>query len=227
VFLALWPATMGAAAEPAAKCEAKKLTSAGSYAACRLKAQAKAELKGTTPDYAKCHEQFAKKLAKAEQSAGPGVCPSEGGEASLGAAVAECTSDVSSVVAGAQGCPPAYQDRSPDEVVTDFYDAFAAEDAVAIGCNFHDDAHSIDDQGVLVGRDEIVAASLSLRDLMGDGTVTITEHLPFGDTVRTLFEIDAGWWVIEDGTATFLVEAGRIRRHTWHGLITFTGPPPE
>ena len=44
---------------------------------------------------------------------------------------------------------------------------------------------------------------------------------------RALFTLDTGWWTIEDGTSTYIVRRGRIVQQTTHGLIRFTGPPPD
>src|SRR6266702_4091040 len=63
------------AASAADKCEASKLGSAGKYAFCRLKADAKALKTGGTPDYSKCDTAFAAKWAATEAKAA-GACPS-------------------------------------------------------------------------------------------------------------------------------------------------------
>jgi hypothetical protein len=85
----------------------------------------------------------------------------------------------------------------------------------------------IDDQGVLVGSEEIVSAYMSLYELAGGALPVVTESLPFRDVVRVLYRLDAGWWRIEDGVDTYWIKRGRIERQTRHGLIEFTGPPPD
>jgi uncharacterized protein DUF1566 len=69
------------AATPADKCEAAKLGTAGKYAFCRLKADAKALKTGGSPDYSKCDAAFAAKWAATETKAA-GACPSTGDQAS-------------------------------------------------------------------------------------------------------------------------------------------------
>ena len=85
----------------------------------------------------------------------------------------------------------------------------------------------IDDQGVLIGPAEIVAGLKSLDDLAGGVQPVVHEDNSFDDMVRILFTLDAGWWEIEDGVSTYVVRRGRIVQQTNHGLIRFTGPPPD
>ena len=56
-----------AAKDPAVLCESQKLVAAGKYAACRLKAEAKAVKKGLEPDATHCDTKLAKKYAKIER----------------------------------------------------------------------------------------------------------------------------------------------------------------
>ena len=227
-FLAFSPATASAvAAGPEDKCEARKLKATAVYASCRLKAEAKAKLKGVAPDYTKCEEGFAKKFGKTEEKAGPGVCPSEGDQAVIDDTVAGYTAELATLLGGPGGCPQADQSRTPLEVVADLRAAAAAEDWAAFGCSYHENAFVIDDQGLMIGRAEIVSASMSLHDLFGDAQAEVVEENIFRDVVRTLFTLDAGWVEIEDGVHTYLIQGGRIRQQTTHGLITFNGPPPE
>jgi hypothetical protein len=69
------------AASPADKCEASKLSTAGKYAFCRLKADAKALKTGGPPDYSKCDAAFTAKWAATETKAAL-ACPSNGDQAS-------------------------------------------------------------------------------------------------------------------------------------------------
>jgi len=133
-----------------------------------------------------------------------------------------CTVEIS-----APGCPDALLARTPNEVVVDLRTAVAAEDWDAVACSYHPNAFLIDDQGVLVGPQEIVAAAMALASLAGGAQPVVTEQLPFRDLVRELFTLDAGWWMIGDGTSTYVVRRGRIVQQTTHGLIEFTGPPPD
>lgn len=88
----------------AQKCESAKLKEAGKYAACLLKAEAKAAKKGSTPDYGKCDAKFASKWQKAEGVAGEGVCPSEGDQAAMELFLVEMKDQIAAALAG--GPPP-------------------------------------------------------------------------------------------------------------------------
>lgn len=88
------------AAEPAVQCESGKLKVASKYAACLLKADAKAVSKGETADYSKCDSKFSDKWRKTEDKAGPGVCPSEGDEADVQGFLDACDASVADALAG-------------------------------------------------------------------------------------------------------------------------------
>lgn len=123
--------------------------------------------------------------------------------------------------------PGVGDDPSPDQVVDELQAALADKDWEAVASYYAEDAFVIDDQGVLVGPDEIVAALQSLDDLSDGAPLVVTEQLPFRDVVRVLFWLDAGWFGIPDGVITYHIEGGQIVRETRHGLIEFFGPPPE
>ena len=124
--------------------------------------------------------------------------------------------------------PASGSESNPEPgVVSDLRAAAAAEDWAAVGCSYHENAIVIDDQGVPSGRAQIVDSYRSFHDVSGGAQPVITEQQSHQDLVRVLFTLDAGWWEIQDGVHTYLIQAGRIRRQTTHGLITFTGPPPE
>jgi len=210
------PPTPVVAGPTPAKCEAKKLGVAAGYAACRLKAEAKATLHGAAPDHAKCAAAFAKKFAKAEEKAGPGVCPSEGDLAAIEDVVTESTAALAGLLDGPDGCPHADQDRSPDQVTTGLLAAIAARDWPAVACQYHPDAFVIDDQGLLIGRAEIASALESLFDLFGDAQIDVVEDNYFRNVVRILYALDGGWVEIADGVFTFVTRPGgsAIRRRT-------------
>ena len=84
---------------PAEKCESAKLKEAGKYGFCRLKAEAKAIKTGSPPDYSKCDEKYVFKWPTIE-SAGGGMCPSNGDQTALASFVAQHTDDVSAALAG-------------------------------------------------------------------------------------------------------------------------------
>jgi hypothetical protein len=97
VFLSV---TVAQAADPAVKCESGKLKESSKYASCRLKADAKAVTKGVAADYEKCESKFADKWAKTESKAGPGVCPSEGDQASMDARITTDAAEIATLLAG-------------------------------------------------------------------------------------------------------------------------------
>lgn len=90
----------------AERCETGKLTAAGKYDLCRLKATAKAARIGGVPDYAKCDSKFASKWDSAE-SAGGGMCPSSGDKAAVQAFISDHTEDLAVALAGGSlpDCP--------------------------------------------------------------------------------------------------------------------------
>src|SRR5262245_26868709 len=88
--LVVW-AGSALAIDAADKCESSKLKTAGKYAFCRAKADAKAVKTSTTPDYSKCDEKFSSKWGLAESTAGAGVCPSEGDQSALQAFITQHT----------------------------------------------------------------------------------------------------------------------------------------
>jgi hypothetical protein len=84
---------------PAEKCESAKLKEAGKYGFCRLRAETKAIKTGRPPDYSKCDEKFAFKWPTIE-SAGSGMCPSNGEQTALASFIIQHTDDVSAALAG-------------------------------------------------------------------------------------------------------------------------------
>ncbi len=82
------------------KCQVAKLNEARKYAACRLKAEARAVKSGGAPDYAKCDEKFGQKWTAAETKA-DGACPATGDVTAMQAFITRCTDDVTDAVAGA------------------------------------------------------------------------------------------------------------------------------
>jgi hypothetical protein len=90
----------GAGALTAAeKCEAAKLKEAGKYGFCRLKAEAKAVKTGAAPDYSKCDDKYGLKWPAIE-SAGGGMCPSNGDQAAIGAFITQHTDDLAAALGG-------------------------------------------------------------------------------------------------------------------------------
>jgi hypothetical protein len=124
-------------------------------------------------------------------------------------------------------CAPQLRKRTPSQVVADHEAAFAAGDWEAVACNYHPKAYVLDDQGVLVGPEDIVASLQGLHALLDGALPVVVERLPFRDVVRILYTLDAGWFAIPDGVHTYVIRRGKIRQRTSHGLIEFTGPPPD
>lgn len=99
-FIPLLAVAFSHAADPAVTCESKKLNEAAKYASCRLKADSKAVKKNALPDYTKCESKFSQKWGQIETKAGPGICPSEGDEASMHARITMNTTDVVTLLSG-------------------------------------------------------------------------------------------------------------------------------
>jgi hypothetical protein len=99
----LGAASMGFAADKGVRCATAKLTAASKYAACRLKADAKATKTGGNPDYSKCATKFLKAFDRAEAKAGSGVCPGEGNAPAVGSCLDRITTECSTLVAGCDG----------------------------------------------------------------------------------------------------------------------------
>ncbi len=125
------------------------------------------------------------------------------------------------------GCPAQYAQRTPSEVLFELRDAIGREDWEDVACHYKPDAFILDDQGILVGHSDIVAAAQSLNDLFSGINPQIIQEDVFRDTARVLYSMDAGWVEIADGVNSYVIEDGVITRQTAHGLIMFNGPPPE
>ena len=101
------------------------------------------------------------------------------------------------------------------------------EDWESVASNYARNAFIQADQGILVGHADIIASHQSYALLFNGVNPQIIQVTAFRDTVRVLYRLDAGWVVIPDGVDTYVVEKGLITRQTSHGLIEFTGPPPD
>jgi hypothetical protein len=131
-----------------------------------------------------------------------------------------------SVEVSAPGCPDALLGREPDEVLSDLRDAVAAERWDEVACNYHPDAFVIDDQGILVGLQDILASIMSLNTLANGVDPVVQQETVYDDMARVLFTLDVGWFRIPDGISTYVIRRGRIVQQTTHGQIEFLGPPP-
>jgi hypothetical protein len=130
-------------------------------------------------------------------------------------------------VAAEAKCPKGLQKRSTDQVLASHRAALAAADWEAVACNYAKKAFMITDQGVLVGPEEIVAWFVSLHDLFGTIAPQIAEEVFFREAVREVYRLDGGWVVIPDGVDTYRIRRGKIEWQGIHGIIEFTGPPPD
>jgi hypothetical protein len=81
-------------------CQSGKLKATSSYAACRLKADAKAAIKSEAADYTKCVEKFTDKFPATEDKAGSGLCPSEGDVTDIQAFVNGCEGGLDDALGG-------------------------------------------------------------------------------------------------------------------------------
>ncbi|MHC4995583.1 MAG: Lcl C-terminal domain-containing protein [Planctomycetota bacterium] len=91
--------TPAQAVEPAAKCESGKLKVSSKYSACRLKADAKAALKGGEADYSKCESKFSGKWASTEAKGG-GACPTNDDEIAMDARITTDAAEIATLLAG-------------------------------------------------------------------------------------------------------------------------------
>jgi len=102
---ALLVSTAAHAADPAVKCETGKLKASGKYASCMLGADAKALLKGTSPDYTKCGEKIDTSWSKAETK-GAGQCPNgEGDQSEIQSFLDACSQSASAALDGTTPLP--------------------------------------------------------------------------------------------------------------------------
>lgn len=108
----LLAATTAQAADPAVKCESGKLKESSKYAACRLKADAKAVSKGEAADYTKCEDKFTAKWASVEGKTDPGICPSEGDVGTMNTRITTDAAEIATLLAG--GVLPTCGDASID-----------------------------------------------------------------------------------------------------------------
>jgi hypothetical protein len=104
VVMALTAASAAAAPTTADKCEASKNKIAGSYYACREKAEAAAISKGVPADYSKCTAKFDDKWDGAETKGMPD-CPDNVLTAPMNAYIAGQAASAVSIISGADNIP--------------------------------------------------------------------------------------------------------------------------
>tara|TARA_R110002049_G_scaffold232354_4_gene404919 strand:+ start:4053 stop:4904 length:852 start_codon:yes stop_codon:yes gene_type:complete len=124
-------------------------------------------------------------------------------------------------------CPASYALRSNTSVLAELRAAIAREDWDDVACHYKPNAFILDDQGILVGHDDILTATQSLNTLFNGVNAYVIQEDIFRDTARVLYSLDAGWVEIKDGVSSYVIENGVITQQTSHGLITFNGPPPD
>jgi len=81
------------AVDPADKCEAIKLKTAGKYILCRLSEEAKAVKKGKSPSFAACDLKFGEKWEKTEAKFAT-TCPTLSDGTEVQARMTECANEV-------------------------------------------------------------------------------------------------------------------------------------
>jgi hypothetical protein len=86
------------------KCEANKLTAAGKYDFCRLKAEADAVKTQSMPDFSRCDAAYSTKWGKAETQVGV-MCPSSGDIAAVQEFITEHTDALRSALDGGNHLP--------------------------------------------------------------------------------------------------------------------------
>jgi hypothetical protein len=104
---AMWGSVGMASAAPLAGaqvCESAKLTAAGKLEQC-LAAERAREVRGRTPNYDACTTAFTRAFTTAEAKAGPGICPSEGDAADVGALIVGAFSALRATLAGTPNEP--------------------------------------------------------------------------------------------------------------------------
>jgi hypothetical protein len=124
-------------------------------------------------------------------------------------------------------CPASYAQRTPSQVLFELRDAIGREDWVDVACQYDPFAVILDDQGILVGHNDIVLAAQSLNDLFNGVNPQIFQEDVFDDIARVLYSLDAGWVEIADGVNSYVIQNGVIMQQTAHGKIQFNGPPPD
>jgi len=96
-------ASTALAADPAMKCESKKLKEMSSYCKCLLKAQSKSVLRGQPPDFSRCDTKLDVKWSKVDQLLG-GACPTSqavDGDKDFGSAVCvDATTEIADCLEG-------------------------------------------------------------------------------------------------------------------------------
>jgi hypothetical protein len=150
-----WVGAAGAGPTKAQVCEADKLTAAGKKEACLANERAK-EVKGGTPDFAKCDAAFMKAFTKAETKAGPGICPTEGDAVAVEALIDACFDDLKAALSGSPNPPCVPGAAFPATGQTTCWNSVGS----VIPC-----AGTGQDGGIQAG------ATLSYTD-NGDGTIT-------------------------------------------------------
>ena len=85
-------ASVAHAVDPALKCEADKLTAAGKYTACLLKAEAKSVKTGAPPDFTNCEGKLTRKFERIETTLAA-ACPTLGDVEQVRALGQTCSED--------------------------------------------------------------------------------------------------------------------------------------
>ena len=100
--LCLLAAPALAAVTAGQKCDSSKIKSAGKYAACRTKVDAKIIAKGGTTDYGKCNDKLSGSFEKAESKGGDN-CATSGNSDAIQTALETCVNEIVTGLGGISG----------------------------------------------------------------------------------------------------------------------------
>lgn len=125
----------------------------------------------------------------------------------------------------------ALRNRSAEEVLEAHRAALAAGDYAAARCNYAEDAVVVNDGGVTIGRDNIIADLQALGGLFGGIIPIVNQEVIVSilndraEMGRVLFSITTPCIDIPDGVDTYIVKNGKIQAQTAHGFPVFKCAP--
>jgi hypothetical protein len=114
--------------------------------------------------------------------------------------------------------------RSTFEVIDDLHWDIAMEAWAAYGCNFAPGAVQINEQGLCVGRADIISSAESKLAAF-DAPAVISDSLIHEGLVREHYTQIGNGLGIADGVAIYWIECGQIQRFVDHGFIGLAQDP--
>jgi ketosteroid isomerase-like protein len=129
-------------------------------------------------------------------------------------------------------CDPHLTTRTPEEVLDSHRAALAAEDWVAVRCNYADDAVVLNDGGITEGADDIVHDLQFISALIGGAIPVVVSQqvvsILNSDTflARVLYSISTPCLDVPDGADSYIIKNGKIVAQTAHGFPVFKCFPP-